>query len=220
MRGSRQIIPEIAFEIIGRKLIPEILQQTIHGLFIQIIECHQQIRLFRYFVLIRALPFGLQNTIHAVNILVFCPIGFPIQLFQIEVPLILGNNAVFIDVQGQFSGYIRHPGPLITANARFLNYFLTAQLKNFRQLAEHPGQHQIGVGIVGESAFRRTGCMFMKFVRSHHTGDIIAVRFFIPDRFAYPETGNFNKHLRSVLLHETGISGNMIILPGIVGNGQ
>ena len=60
----------------------------------------------------------------------------------------------------------------------------------------------------------------MKLVRSHYVTYLVAVQSAVVPGNACPEAGNLDKHLCPVEGEEVEVTGNLVVVPHIIGDGN
>ncbi len=85
---------------------------------------------------------------------------------------------------------------------------------------KHPYHHQIGIGIIFQSAFRGIAVFLVKLIGAHDPVDAVASCFRIKLTFACPEARDVEEQLEPCLFHKLFITGDIIIIPGVVCYGE
>jgi hypothetical protein len=81
--------------------------------------------------------------------------------------------------------------------------------------------HDVGIGIVAQASLGSVMILFMKFIRSHHFSDAVTAGLpgSVPISPAQ-KTADIEEHLGAIFFQKFQITGCMIVLPHIVGNGK
>ena len=224
MGSPLQIVVKIAGQVIFRQFIAQGFQEAVDRVPVEVVIGHQHVGLLGHLVFIGRFAFSLQEAVHTVDVTVFVAVMVPVQLLQVEIPFVLGDDALPGDLQVEVMDHLFPSADFRRLQAGLFHQlfkpFTAHSADDAHGLSDHPRTHQVGVGIVPEAALFAAGVFFVELIGPHHTFNAVAsaCRFFCG--FADPEAADVDEQLGAILFHECHIAGIMLVLYGVIGNGK
>ena len=224
MGGARTVEFHRAHDCLRRKRVPHLLQEVAQLFSREQVEQHEYVGLFCEPVVVRAVPFGVEDQIQAANGTVPGPVRVPVELREILIALELTDDAVAVEAHSQPTTDLippvdltrsqSEPIPERTAIACF------EQRHRLDRTAQHPRGHDIGVGIVPKPLPGRAGVPVMELVRAHHATDIVTVGRLVVAGQAGEKSCDFEQQLGALMDEEFRVTGGLVVLPYAVGDGE
>ena len=223
MRGAGQVVVDgVDQDIIG-EWVAEVPQHSQQLLRTQQVDQHQYVGLLGEPVTVRGVALGFENEVQPADVAVGGAVAVPVQLDQVLVAVELTDHPV-VDWHGQPAAQVRPARRLLWVHAepgdQLVALVSGQQGQGLGGPPAHPGSQDVGVGVVLHALPRSLGIAVVVLIGAHHPGDVEAVRRRVVGSQGRKQPRDLDDQLGAAFGEPGQVAGGLVVLPGVVGDGQ